>query len=93
MGIIKIKNKKFSYQPRYYKGKGNPYEFKYKFDKYRITAGKKKSLKAKFTAAFDEFKNSKYGGFNKTLIIIIAVLIFIFLYLIDFDLSIFFTDN
>ncbi|PQJ19657.1 riboflavin synthase subunit beta [Tenacibaculum sp. SG-28] len=89
MGFIKKENKKFDYTPRYYKGEGNPYEVKHKFDKFRTTVGKKKSLKGKFNAAIDEFKNSKNGGFNKTHAIIIIILIFIFLYIIDFELSIF----
>ncbi|CAM1366065.1 riboflavin synthase subunit beta [Tenacibaculum xiamenense] len=93
MGFIKRENKKFDYQPRYYKGEGNPYEFKHKFDEYRTTVGKRKSLKGKFNAAIDEFKSSEHGGFNKTIVIIIAILVLIFLYIIDFDLSIFIPKN
>ncbi len=89
MGFIKKENKKFDYTPRYYKGEGNPYEVRHKFDEFRTTVGKKKNLKGKFNAAFDEFKNSKNGGFNMTHGIIIIVLVFIFLYIIDFELSIF----
>ena len=29
MSILKRKNKKFDYQPRYYKGEGNPYAIKH----------------------------------------------------------------
>ena len=29
------KNKRFNYKPRYYKGEGNPYELKHKFDEYQ----------------------------------------------------------
>ncbi len=93
MGFIKRENKKFDYQPRYYKGEGNPYEFKHKFDEYRTTVGKRKSIKGKFNSAIDEFKSSEYGGFNKTIVITIAVLVLIFLYIIDFDLSIFIPKN
>ena len=93
MGFIKRENKKFDYQPRYYKGEGNPYEFKHKFDEYRTTVGKRKGLKGKFVAAMDEFKSSEYGGFNKTIVITIAILVLIFLYIIDFDLSIFIRKN
>lgn len=93
MGFIKRQNKKFDYQTRYYKGEGNPYEFKQKFDEYRTTVGKTKGLKGKFNAALDEFKNAKNGGFNPTILIIIAVLTLIFLFIIDFDLSIFLSKN
>ncbi len=93
MGFIKRKNKKFDYQPRYYKGDGNPYELKGKFDEYRTTVGKSKSLKGKLNAALDEFKNSKNGGFNPTILILVGVLTLIFLFIIDFDLSIFLLKN
>ncbi|WP_075341971.1 riboflavin synthase subunit beta [Tenacibaculum agarivorans] len=89
MGIFKKQHKKFEYKPRYYKGEGNPYEFKHKFDEYRTTVGKRKSIKDKIFTAVDEFKSSEYGGLNKTIVIIAAILTLIFLYLIDFDLSIF----
>ncbi|CAL2107169.1 conserved hypothetical protein [Tenacibaculum sp. 190524A02b] len=93
MGFIKRENKKFDYKPRYYKGDGNPYEFKHKFDEYRNTVGKNKGLKGRFSAAIDEFRSSEYGGFNKTILIIIVILVLIFLYIIDFDLSIFLPSN
>ena len=89
MGFIKRTNKKFDYKPRYYKGEGNPYEVKHKFDQFRTTTGKNKSLKAKFITAFDELKESRGKGVNKTLVAIIGVLVLIFLFIIDFDLSIF----
>ena len=88
MGFLKRTNKKFDYQPRFYKGEGNPYKMEHKFDEFRTTTGKNKSLKGKFVTAFEEFKNSNVSE-NKTLFIIIVVLVFIFLYIIDFDLSIF----
>jgi hypothetical protein len=88
MGFLKRTHNKFDYKPRYYKGEGSPYKIDYKFDKFRSTTGKNKSLKAKFNAAFDDLKNSD-KSVNKTLFIIIAILVFIFLYIIDFDLSIF----
>ncbi len=93
MGIIKRKNKKFDYKPRYYKGDGNPYEVKHKFDEYRSTVGQNKSLKGKLNSALDELKSSKNGGVNKTILIIVAILTFIFLYLIDFEISIFLPKN
>ena len=89
MSIIKRKNKKFDYQPRYYKGEGNPYAIKHKFDEFRVTVGKNQGLKNKFTTAFDELKNSD-RGVNKTILYIIIILILGFLYIIDFDLSIFY---
>ncbi|REH43438.1 hypothetical protein C7448_11339 [Tenacibaculum gallaicum] len=92
MGFIKKENKKFDYKPRYYKGDGNPYEIKQKFDQYRTTIGKKKGLKGKFNAAIDEFKESGYK-LNKTIVVIALVLTLIFLFIIDFDLSIFFSKN
>lgn len=91
MNFLKKTNKKFEYQPRYYKGKGNPYEFKHIFDQYRTTIGKNKGLKRKFLDAVDELKNSK--GLNYTFLIIVIVLTLIFLYIIDFDLSIFLSKN
>ena len=93
MGFIKRENKKFDYQPRYYKGDGNPYELKHKFDEYRTTVGKSKGLKGKFHAAIDEFKNSENGGINSTILVIIAILTLLFLFIIDFDLSIFLPKN
>ena len=42
---FKRKIKKFDYQPRYYKGEGNPYEIKHKFDKFRSTIDPKKGIK------------------------------------------------
>ncbi len=89
MGFLKRTNKKFDYQPRYYKGEGNPFKIEHKLDKFRKTAGKNKGIKTKFTDAIDELKNSD-GGVNKTIIYIIIILVFIFLFIIDFDLSIFF---
>ncbi|WP_440881653.1 riboflavin synthase subunit beta [Tenacibaculum sp. C7A-26P2] len=93
MGFIKRENKKFDYQPRYYKGESNPYEFKHKFDEFRTTVGKRKGLKGKFSTAINEFKSSEYGGINKTIVIIFIILVFIFLFVIDFDLSIFIPKN
>ena len=47
MSILKRKNKKFDYQPRYYKGEGNPYAIKHKFDEFRSSTGANTSLKGK----------------------------------------------
>ena len=91
MGFLKRTNKKFDYQPRYYKGEGNPFKIEHKLDQFRKTTGKSKGIKGKFTDAFDELKNPD-KTVNKTTIYIALVLIFVFLYIIDFDLSIFFTS-
>ncbi|WP_158837937.1 riboflavin synthase subunit beta [Polaribacter sp. L3A8] len=88
MGFLKRTHNKFDYQPRYYKGEGNPYKIEHKLDQFRKTAGKNKGIKGKFGDAIDDLKNSD-KGVNKTLFIIIAILVLVFLYIIDFDLSIF----
>ena len=59
MGIIKRKNKKFDYKPRYYKGDGNPYAIKHKFDEFRSSIGSDKGLKGKITGAIGELKGEK----------------------------------
>lgn len=95
MGILsKRKNKKFSYQPRYYKGEGNPYELKHKFDDFRVTVSGNKGLKTKLNNAIDDYKyNADTSGANRRVLLIIAALILIFLFIIDFDLSIFFPNR
>ncbi|NJM78655.1 MAG: riboflavin synthase subunit beta [Flavobacterium sp.] len=92
MGIWgKKKNKKFSYQPRFYddKGLGNPYEFKQKFDDYRVTIESDKGLKAKFKRALSDLKYNQNKEATRRMLIIVVVLVLIFLFIIDFDLSIF----
>jgi len=88
MGFLKRTNNKFDYQPRYYKGEGNPFKIEHKLDQFRKTAGKSRGIKAKFNDAISDLKNSD-KKVNKTLFIIISILVFIFLYIIDFDVSIF----
>ncbi len=91
MGIFKQrKNKKYSYQPRYYKGEGSPFELKHKFDEYRNTVAPPKGIKAKFNQAVDDYKYNPDQSANRRVLIIIGILIFIFLVIIEFDLSIFF---
>ena len=94
MGIFKLrKNKKFSYQPRYYKSNedgSRPFEIKHKFDDHRKTIGPS-GLKSKFTNALDELKEEPDREANKRILIIVAVLLLVFLFIIDFDLSIFFS--
>ena len=92
MGLLgKKKNKKFSYQPRFYddNGAGNPYEFKHKFDEFRVTIDADKGIKAKFTKAFHDFKYNQNREANRRILIIISILILVFLFIIDFDFSIF----
>ena len=91
MGIFKTRqNKKFSYTPRHYKGEGNPYEIKHKFDDYRTTVGSNKGLKTKLNNAINDYKYNSDQTANKRVLIIVAVLVFLFLLIIGFDLSIFF---
>ncbi|QCE42096.1 riboflavin synthase subunit beta [Psychroserpens sp. NJDZ02] len=93
MGLLsKRKNKKFDYTPRFYKGEGNPFEIKHKFDEHRTTVGENLNFKQKINNAFDEFKNSPDKAANRRVLVIIAVLIFLFLLLMGFDLSIFFPN-
>ncbi len=89
MAIFKREPKKFDYTPRYYKGEGNPYELKHKFDEFRTTVGKNNDLKGKFSKAISELKGSENGDVNKIILYIIAILVLFFLWLIEFDLSIF----
>lgn len=94
MGLMKLKkNKKFNYKPRYYKGEGNPYELKHKFDAYRTTVNPAKGIKGKLNAALDDYNNNRDDNVNRRVIIILAVLIVLFLALIGFDLSIFFSHS
>ena len=91
MGIFKLKqNRKYSYTPRYYKGEGNPYELKHKFDEHRTTVAPAKGLKNKLNQALDDYKNNRDDSANKRVLIIIGVLVLLFLIIIEFDLSIFF---
>lgn len=93
MGMLKKrKNKKFSYEPRYFdnEGKGNPFQIEHKFDQFRTTIGDSKSLKDKFKFAFNELKTSSDKKSNRLVLLIITILVLLFLFIIDFDLSIFF---
>ncbi|AJR03696.1 hypothetical protein [Siansivirga zeaxanthinifaciens] len=93
MGLLKQrKNKKFSYQPRYFNdnGEGNPFEIKHKFDEFRKTVGPNVGLKTKFKNALDDLKNNRDKETNRRILIIVLILVFLFLLIIDFDLSIFF---
>ncbi|WP_306461430.1 riboflavin synthase subunit beta [Winogradskyella ouciana] len=87
------KNRKYNYKPRFYKGDGNPYELKHKFDDYRKTVNPPKGIKGKWNAALDEYQNDRDDNVNKRVLIIAAVLILLFLIIIGFDLSIFFPNS
>lgn len=95
MAIIKRKNKKFDYQPRFYddKGEGNVYKFKGKFDNYRSTLGSQGGIKNRANRALEDLRAGQDKAVVRRIVIIIAVLLFLFLYIIDFDLSIFSFSN
>lgn len=94
MGIFKTRqNKKFSYTPRHYKGEGNPYEIKHKFDDFRMTVGSNKGLKSKLNNALNDYRNNSDKTANKRVLIILAVLVFLFFAFIGFDMSIFFSNS
>ena len=94
MGLMKLKkNRKYNYKPRYYKGEGNPYELKHKFDEHRKTINPPKGIKGKFNAAVDEYKNDRDDRVNKRVFIIAGILILLFLFLIGFDLTIFLPNS
>ena len=91
MGVFgKRTNKKFSYTPQHYKGDGNPYEMKHKFDDYRTTVGSSGNIKTKLNNALNEFKSNPDRDANRRILIIVAILVVLFLAFIGFDLSIFF---
>jgi hypothetical protein len=92
MGILKTrKNKKFGYEPRYYKStkEGSPFEMEHKFDKYRKTVGNTNGWKTKFENAIQDLREGSDRRGRLTLVVIILGLVLVFLYIIDFDLTIF----
>lgn len=92
MSIFKTRqNKKFDYQPRFYKGEGNPYEIKNRFDDFRKATAGTRGLKNKINNALDDYQHNPDRDANRRVLIIIAVLVLLFLLLIGFDLSIFFS--
>lgn len=91
MGIIgRRKNKKYDYEPRYYKNSdgGKPFEIKHKFDDQRSTV-QNVGLKGKVGNALQDLRQGTDVLVKRRIYIIIAILVFIFLWIIDFDLSIF----
>ena len=90
MGLFKIrKNKKFNYEPRFYKGGSSPFEIKHKFDDQRVTI-KKTNLKETFNNAIDDLKNRDKRS-SSIIGIIALVLLFLFFWFMDFDLTIFYS--
>ena len=89
MRLFKLrKNKKFNYEPRYYKGDSSPFEIKHKFDDQRITV-QKTNLKVTLKNALSDMKSTDRQT-SYRIRIIVLILVFIFLWFIDFDLSLFF---
>ena len=89
MELFKLrKNKKFNYEPRYYKGESSPFEIKHKFDDQRVTV-QKTNLKGTFKNALNDVKNTDRQT-SRRIGIILVILVFIFLWFIDFDLTLFF---
>lgn len=95
MGLLKSKkNKKFSYEPRYFKneGEGSPFKIEHKFDKFRSTVGDNKGLKGRFKDAWSDFRAPTEQKVTIRTLIIIGILVLIFLFIIGFDLSIFYAN-
>ena len=91
MGLFKLKkNKRFNYEPRFYKGNANPFEIKHKFDEKRLTI-EKTNLKTTLKIALNDFKKRDQKS-TYTIFVVAVVLSFIFLWIIDFDLTIFFIN-
>lgn len=88
MGLFKLKkNKRFNYKPRFYKGVGNPFELKHKFEDQRTTV-EKNNLKKTFKLALNDLKS--YDIKSLRIIIIVSFLLsLLFLFIIEFDLTIF----
>jgi hypothetical protein len=88
MGLFKLKkNKRFNYKPRFYKGVGNPFELKHKFEDQRTTI-EKNNLKKTFKIALNDLK--LYDIKSLRIIIIVSFLLsLLFLFIIEFDLTIF----
>lgn len=88
MGLFKLKkNKRFNYKPRFYKGVGNPFELKHKFEDQRTTV-EKNNLKKTFKIALNDLKSYDIKSL-RTIIIVSFLLSLLFLFIIEFDLTIF----
>ena len=88
MGLCKLKkNKRVNYKPRLYKGVGNPFELKHKFEDQRTTV-EKNNLKKTFKIALNDLKS--YDIKSLRIIIIVSFLLsLLFLFIIEFDLTLF----
>lgn len=84
-----LKNNRYNYKPRLYKGEGNPYEVKRKFNDFRVNDHKSIGVKQRFVNALTDYKTNPDKKANRRVLFIAAILVLIFLYIIDFDLSIF----
>ena len=88
MGLFKLKkNKRFNYKPRFYKGVGNPFELKHKFEDQRTTV-EKNNLKKTFKVALNDLKSYDIKSL-RIIIIVSFFLSLLFLFIIEFDLTIF----
>jgi hypothetical protein len=95
MALLKSrKNKKFDYEPRYFKneGEGSPYKIEHKFDKFRNTVGDNKGLKSRFKDAWSDLRSPTEQVVATRILILVAILVLVFLFIIDFDLSIFYSN-
>lgn len=88
--IVRRKNKKYNYEPRFYKSTDDqrPFEIRHKFDDQRTTI-EVGGIKDRFNTAVNDYKSGIDIGVKRRLYIIIAILVLLFLWIIDFDLSIF----
>ena len=84
------KNKRFSYNPRYYKEKAiqNIYAFDSAFIKNRNFTSSV-DISSQWKVARLSYRNRSNRNFSTTIIVIALDLVLIFLFVSDFDLSIF----
>ena len=95
MAFLRMKsNKKFEYQPRYYKGKESPYKMTHRFDSFRSTAQQTRGLKNKLLWALEDLGDKKSSReSNRRVLLIAAILFFVFFWIMGFDFGIFFSSN
>ena len=87
------KNKRFNYNPRYFKEKTihNIYSFDSAYSKNRnITSSA--DISSQWKESRLNHRNRSNRKFSTRIIIIALILITIFLYVIDFDLSVFYSQ-
>ena len=85
------KNKRFNYNPRYYKEKSvqNIYAFDSIFSKNRNYTSSS-DFSSKWKEERLSYRNRSNKNFSTKIIVIASILVLIFLFIIDFDLSIFY---